>query len=121
MVVTNSGRDGGIDGYGRLKVGFAYFKVAFQCKRYTRSNVGRPEIDRFRGATQGIYEQGIFFTTADFTKEAVDHSFKPGAVTIVLINGQTIVDFMINRQFGIQTENLPCHSLALDLVLTDEE
>lgn len=120
VVVTQRSNDGGIDGHGRLKVGFAYFNVAFQCKRWTRGNIDRPEVDRFRGAIQGQFEQGIFFTTANFTQGAENSSFRAGAVTVVLINGQTIIDFMIEKQFGIETEHLPLHRLALDLVMSDE-
>lgn len=120
VIVTQRSKDGGVDGHGLLKVGFAYFKVAFQCKRWTRGNIDRPEVDRFRGAIQGQFEQGIFFTTANFTQGAENSSFRAGAVTVVLINGQTIVDFMIDKQFGIETEHLPLHRLALDLVISDE-
>ena len=107
MVVTRVTKDGGIDGHGRLKVGFAFFNIAFQCKRYTNSNVGRPEIDQFRGAIQGKYEQGIFFTTGGFTADANKCSFQAGAVSVVLVNGSTIVDMMIDKQFGVQTTTLP--------------
>lgn len=117
VVVTRRTRDGGIDGHGRLKVGFAYFSVAFQCKRWTKRTVGRPEIDQFRGAIQGQHEQGIFFTTANFSLDAQSSSFKSGAVPVVLVNGTTIVDIMIEKQFGIETENLAVHSLALDLAI----
>ena len=114
--VTKVGRDGGIDGHGRLKVGFTFFNVAFQCKKWSHANVGRPEINQFRGDIQGQYEQGIFFTTARFTPDARNGAFKPGAVTIVLIDGPTIVDIMIEKGFGIEKETLEIYSLALDLV-----
>jgi restriction system protein len=119
VLVTGKSRDGGIDGHGRLKVGFAYFNVAFQCKRWTRNPVGRPEIQRFRGAIQGQFEQGIFFTTGNFTSDAENSSFKSGAVTVVLINGPTIVDFMIENEFGVDAEHLPVYTLALDEAVTD--
>ena len=88
--VTSHGRDGGIDGFGRLRVGLAHLNVAFQCKRWRQRNVPRPEIDKFRGAIQGNFEQGLFFTTASFTKEAQEYSFRPGAVPIILIDGPSI-------------------------------
>jgi len=47
--VTNVSSDGGIDGYGKLRLGLATMNVAFQCKRW-QGNVGRPEVDKFRGA-----------------------------------------------------------------------
>ena len=68
--------------------------VAFQCKRWTTANVGRPEIDKFRGAIQGEYEQGIFFTTANFASGAKEVSIKRGAVPIILIDGPSIVELM---------------------------
>ena len=37
--VTETGPDGGIDGYGKLKVGLAYMNVAFQCKRSSGNGV----------------------------------------------------------------------------------
>jgi len=45
--------DGGIDGYGKLKVGLAHLNVAFQCKRWTKGNIQRTEIDKFQDAAQG--------------------------------------------------------------------
>jgi restriction system protein len=71
MKVTQISGDGGIDGYGKLKVGLAFLNVAFQCKRWTKGNVQRPEVDRFRGAIQGDFEQGLFFTTASFSEGAM--------------------------------------------------
>jgi restriction system protein len=66
LVVTPYSKDGGVDGHGKLKVGLAYLNVAFQCKRWNKNSVGRPEIDKFRGAIQGQYEQGLLFTTGSF-------------------------------------------------------
>ncbi|WJQ81013.1 restriction endonuclease [Brevibacillus brevis] len=99
--VTEVGPDGGIDGYGKLKIGLASMNVAFQCKRWQSNNVGRREIQQFRGAIQGRYEQGIFFTTSNFTDQAKDISFQQGAVPIILMNGESIVDLMIEKGFGV--------------------
>lgn len=118
LSVTQKSRDGGIDGFGKLKIGLAYMNVAFQCKRWNTGSVSRKEIDAFRGAIQGEYEQGIFFTTSTFTKEAMTYSIKQGAVPIILIDGKMIVDFMIEKQFGIEHDNLPIYINALDQVLS---
>jgi restriction system protein len=116
--VTRVSKDGGIDGYGQLKVGFAYFNVAFQCKRW-RGNVGRAEVSQFRGDIQGQYETGIFFTTARFTPDAKGLSMRTGAVPIILVDGTTIVDIMIDKQFGIEKEELPVYTSALDLAIAE--
>jgi restriction system protein len=120
MEVTNVTNDGGIDGFGKLKVGLAYMNIAFQCKRWTQSNVGRPEIDKFRGAIQGEYEQGIFFTTANFASGAKDVSIKSGAVPIILIDGDSIVELMIEKNFGIEQESLPIYTYALDVIISED-
>lgn len=99
--VTDVGRDGGIDGNGRLRLGLATMNVAFQCKKW-QGNVGRPEVDKFRGAIQGAYEQGVFFTTSDFTPDARDASLRRGAVPIILLNGESIVNLMIDKGLGVE-------------------
>ena len=99
--VTAVGRDGGIDGNGRLRLGLATMNVAFQCKKW-QGNVGRPEVDKFRGAIQGAYEQGVFFTTSDFTPDARDASLRQGAVPVILLNGESIVNLMIERGLGVE-------------------
>lgn len=105
MTVTAKGPDGGIDGHGRLKVGLATMKVAFQCKCW-QSNVGSKEVQQFRGAIQGEYQQGIFFTTSDFTAQAASLSIKEGAVPVILMNGSSIVDIMIEKGFGVNKKPL---------------
>jgi len=119
--VTQYSKDGGIDGHGKLKVGLAYLNVAFQCKRFRTNSVGRPEIDKFPGAIQGQFEQGIFFTTSTFAQGAEAASFRPGAVPIILIDGKAIVDLMIDKQFGVQVEQMPIYSYALDLIFAEDD
>mgnify|MGYP000238308134 FL=1 len=45
-------------------------------------------------------------------------SIKHGAVPIILIDGEMIVKFMIEKQFGIEHENMPIYINALDQVLS---
>ncbi len=117
--VTSVTNDGGIDGHGKLRVGLALMGVAFQCKRWTTTNIGRPEIDRFRGAIQGQFEQGIFFTTAGFVGGAQEASIRAGAVPIILVDGSLLVELMIEKGFGVETESLPLHTYALDTILSE--
>lgn len=119
VAVTQQSRDGGIDGHGKLKIGLAYMNVAFQCKRWDNTTISRKEIDAFRGAIQGEYEQGLFFTTSSFSKEAMKFSIKQGAVPVILIDGNMIVDFMIEKQFGIEHEDLPIYVNAIDKIFSN--
>jgi len=104
--VTKYVGDGGIDGYGKFEMGVVKIEAAFQVKRW-QQNVPRPEIDQFRGAIQGKYDQGIFITTSDFSDEAKQVSSVPGAVPIYLINGDRIVDIMLEKGLGVRQEPLP--------------
>lgn len=115
--VTKQSRDGGIDGYGKLKVGISHLNVAFQCKRWKSTKVSRVEVDKFRGATQGDYEQAILFTTSEFSKEALQATTKKGAIPVILIDGGSIVDLMIEKKFGVEIETLPIYLSALDDIL----
>jgi restriction system protein len=117
MLVTQRGRDGGIDVTGYLEVGISQLHVAAQCKRYKKGNkVSRPDIAQFRGDIQGDYQQGIFITTSSFTQEAQDVAFKRGCVPIVLIDGETLAEIMIDRGIGVSTSNIPIYEFELDLV-----
>ena len=102
MKVTNvhTAPDGGIDGNGELKLGLATMRAAFQCKKW-RGSVGRPEIDKFRGAIQGRFEHGYFFTTSTFSDEAREASIRDGAVPIFLFDGHEIVEIMVEKGLGI--------------------
>lgn len=120
MTVTQVSKDGGVDGHGLLKVGLARMAVAFQCKRW-EGNVPRPEVDKFRGAIQGSYEQGIFFTTADFSSGAREASIKKGAVPIILLNGESIVDIMIEKEFGVQKKPLQIYEDQLESIFGEDE
>lgn len=118
MHVTSISNDGGVDAYGKLKVGLAYMRVAAQCKRYTgRNKVTRPEIDQFRGAIQGKFEQGIFFTTGEFTEGAKEASFQNGAVPIILIDGQQIAQIMIDQQVGVMKKEISLYSYDIEMAI----
>lgn len=72
----------------------------------------RPEIDKFRGAISGKFEQGIFLTTSSFSKEASEVSIRPGAVPIILIDGERIVELMLQQGIGISKR--PLYVVTLD-------
>lgn len=120
VAVTGKSGDGGVDGHGMLKVGLARMSVAFQCKRW-KNNVPRTEVDKFRGAIQGEFEQGIFFTTAEFSEGAKGASLKKGAVPIVLLDGGSIVDLMIEKQFGVQRKPLELYFDELDRLFLERK
>ncbi|HEY4902879.1 MAG TPA: restriction endonuclease [Candidatus Sulfotelmatobacter sp.] len=111
--------DGGIDGNGELKVGLVNMRAAFQCKRW-QGQVGRPEVDKFRGAIQGQYEHGYFFTTSRFSVDARQASIKSGAVPIFLFDGHEIVEIMIDKGLGITRKPIEIYVDRIDSLFEAE-
>ena len=100
--VTRKSPDGGIDGHGDFRQGAVSIRSAFQAKRWAENTVGRPEVDQFRGAIQGDYDHGVFLTTSRFSEGAMAASTRKGAITIMLLDGNAIVDLMLERGLGVR-------------------
>ncbi len=94
--------DGGIDGI--IKEDKLGLDVIFvQAKRWTEHTVGRPDVQQFAGALQGQRAgKGIFLTTSRFSKEAQEYVKAIGS-KIVLIDGETLANLMIDYNVGVAT------------------
>lgn len=102
QVVGKSG-DGGIDGIikeDRLGLDVIYI----QAKRW-EGDVGSSEIRNFIGALSvHKAEKGVFMTTSGFSKSARETAAKVNS-KIVLIDGPTLADLMIDFELGVSTVN----------------
>lgn len=98
--VTKRSGDEGIDGVideDRLGLDSIYL----QAKRW-EGVVGRPEIQKFVGALSGQRAtKGVFITTSDFTKEALEFVKNNNHYKVVLINGITLAKLMIENNVGV--------------------
>jgi restriction system protein len=119
--VTRKSQDGGIDGHGDFRFGAISIRSAFQAKRWTDNPVGRPEIDRFRGAIQGDYDHGVFLTTSHFSKEAKQASYRHGAITVLLLDGPAIADLLVERGLGVRKLPLFIYDLDEEFFNLEEE
>jgi restriction system protein len=101
-VVGRSG-DGGIDGIiNEDKLGLE--SVYIQAKRW-QGTVGDIEIRNFIGSLQlkGA-RKGVFITTSDFTRQARDSAAMITGIKIVLIDGLTLADLMIEYNVGVSVK-----------------
>lgn len=119
--VTRRSQDGGIDGFGDFRQGAISIRSAFQAKRWTDNPVGRPEIDKFRGAIQGDFDHGVFLTTSRFSKDAKAASYKKGAITILLLDGVAISELLIERGLGVRKLPLFIYDLDEEFFDLDED
>lgn len=103
--------DAGIDGVISLdKLGLE--KVYVQAKRW-QGTVGRPELQAFYGALAGQKaKRGVFITTSSFTAQALD--FANSVEGIVLIDGERLVNLMMDTEVGVTSRTLKVPSLDSD-------
>jgi restriction system protein len=110
--------DEGIDGIiNQDRLGLDVIYV--QAKKW-EGIVGRPEIQKFAGALQGQHaKRGIFITTSDFSKEAVDFASRVDN-KIILLDGDTLVQHMIEHNIGV-TPSVKYEVKKIDLDYFTEE
>jgi mrr restriction system protein len=106
--VTQLSNDGGIDGTIKEDaLGFNH--ISIQAKRYALENtVGRAELQSFVGAVSVTpSKKGVFITTSDYTERAIEYVGNlNGTPTIILINGQQLVEYIYDYGLGLQTEKV---------------
>lgn len=104
--VTQRSRDGGIDGYGLLRLSpFVSLRVAFQAKRY-KDTVTRSAVGEFRNALLGRAEKGVFITTGRFTPDAQAEASRDGVVPIELIDGEELVELFQDKLIGVKPKTI---------------
>lgn len=75
--------------------------VYLQAKRW-ENTVSRPEIHKFVGALQGQgANKGVFITTSNFSKGALEYVKKNTNSKIVLIDGERLSQLMIDHNIGV--------------------
>ncbi len=107
---TSYSGDGGVDVRGVLNAGnITRINAAVQVKRW-RSNIQAPTVQALRGSLV-VHEQGIIMTTSKFSKGAQEESQAPGKVRISLIDGEKLLDLLIQHKIGITAEQYTIYSL----------
>ena len=100
--VTKRAGDGGIDGYGTIRIGgLISFNVLFQSKRY-KGNIGPDVVRDFRGAMVGRADKGLIITTGGFTREARKEAIRDGAPPIDLIDGELLIEKLKETGLGVK-------------------
>jgi len=113
VVVTSKSNDGGIDVIGELVVADVIrTRMAVQVNRWA-SNVQRPEVQRVRGSL-GVHDQGLIISTGGFSMGAREEANKPNAVLVALMDGNALVDQLIEHGIGVDKTPVTILELAPD-------
>lgn len=108
--VTAKTGDGGIDVTGELVVaGAIKNNICVQVKRW-RNNVQRSSIAELRGSLRP-YQTGLFITTSDYSKSAIDEANDPYKAPISLINGKELVEIMCSYGIGVSIDEVTIYEL----------
>jgi len=101
--VTRHSGDGGIDVRGVLRAGgITEVNAAVQVKRWKR-NVQARTVRDLRGSLT-VHEQGIIITTSNFSSGAQKEAQEQGKTPISLVNGEQLLDLLIEHSIGVAQE-----------------
>ena len=111
---TPGSGDGGIDGYINIYADpLGLNTIGVQAKHYVAGeNVQRPEIQQFIGALHG--KNGVFITCSDFSKSAREEAKHSTPSTIKLINGQQMVEYMLQYKVGVRETGITYTLVEID-------
>ena len=104
--VTGKSGDGGIDGYGTIRIGgLISFPVVFQCKRW-RNKVTAATVRELRGSMAGRADKGLLITTSSFTSAARQEATRDGVPPIDLIDWELLCTKLKELRLGVATSQI---------------
>ena len=110
--VTARSGDGGIDVVGDIELGITSIREVVQVKRH-RAAIQRKDLDALRGSLYRFNAvRGTIITTSRFAKGTKGAAFAPGVAPITLIDGDKLVDLLIEHGIGVRKR--PIELLEVD-------
>lgn len=103
VTVTKESGDKGVDVVATVQFGITTITEVVQVKRTPKSSIGRPILDQLRGALPYHHAiRGTLITLGTVSKGAKDAALFPGAAPITLIDGDKLLDMLIEHEVGIK-------------------
>lgn len=119
--VTSRASDGGIDVVGEIELGITSVREVIQAKRQ-KSNVQRPVLDALRGSLYRFQAmRGTIIATSDFSTGTQKEAFASGATPITLINGEKLIDLLIEYGIGVRRRQVEILELDESMLQEQEE
>lgn len=119
-VIGQSG-DGGVDVVARIELGVTSVCEVVQVKRHKRT-IQRRDLDALRGSLYRFDAvRGTIVTTSDFARGAKEAAFAQGTAPITLIDGEWLIDLLIEHDLGVRKHTIEVLSVDLEGLATVEE
>lgn len=112
--VTSATNDKGVDVTGIIENGITSVKEVVQVKK-SSSNIQRGVLDSLRGSLHRFDAvKGTIITTSDFSKGAKDAAFEKGAAPITLINGDKLIELLVEHNVAVKKKQITTFTIDSD-------
>ena len=102
VVTTSATNDKGVDVIANIELGISSVREVVQVKRH-KGSITRIVLDQLRGSLHRFDAvRGTIITTGHFSKGAQDAAFERGAAPITLIDGEKVLDLLIEYGIGVR-------------------
>ena len=103
---TSPTNDKGVDVVANIELGISSVREVVQVKRH-KGNINRNVLDGLRGSLYRFNAvRGTIITTGGFSKGTKDVAFAIGAAPITLIDGEKLLDLLIEHGIGVSKQVL---------------
>ena len=104
--VTSRSNDGGVDVIAQIELGITSVREVVQAKRHKRT-IQRKDLDALRGSLYRFNAvRGTIIATSRFSKGTEEVAFAGGAAPITLIDGNKLIDLLIEHGIGVRKRTL---------------
>ncbi len=119
--VTSKSGDGGVDVTARIQLGITEVTEVVQVKRHAR-NIQRTVMDALRGSLHRFNAvRGTIITTGGFARGTKEAAFESGAAPITLIDGERLIDLMLDHEIGVQKRRVELLEIEPSAFLIEDE
>ncbi len=118
--VTAPVGDGGVDVLGDIELGITSVREVVQAKCH-RNTIQRRVLDALRGSLYRFDAvRGTIITTSKFSKGTQDAAFARGAAPITLIDGNKLVELLIEHEIGVRKRSIDLLEIDEDALTTED-
>ena len=104
--VTSRSADGGVDVFADIDLGITSVREVVQAKRHKKT-IQRKVLDALRGSLHRFDAvRGTIITTSKFSSGTQKAAFERGAAPITLIDGEKLIDLLIEHGIGVRKKEL---------------
>jgi len=119
--VTQQSGDKGVDVLATARFGITTVREVVQVKR-VQGNIQRPVLDQLRGSLPLHHAiRGTIITLGKFSQGAQDAALFQGAAPITLIDGDALLDLLIENGVGVTPIPLPVQPFSVNAAFFSEQ